>query len=70
MKTAMDAYELPRLMPTMGGVATCAGDSARPLATGPFCGMTVFFFASPRGYGSRGTAEVINGCMDRFNLIR
>lgn len=46
MKTAMDAYELPRLMPTMGGMATWAGDSARPFATDPFCGIFFFLFFS------------------------
>ena len=57
MKTAMDAYELPRLMPTMGGMATWAGDSARPFATDPFCGI-FFFLASPRGYGCKETRSV------------
>lgn len=39
VNTAMDAYEFPRFMPTMGGAATSTGVSTFPFGTEPFCGM-------------------------------
>lgn len=39
VNTAMDAYELPRFMPTMDGIETSTGVSALPFGTGPFGGI-------------------------------
>ena len=38
VKTAMDAYEFPKLMPTIGGVKSWMGDSALPFGIGPALG--------------------------------
>ena len=50
VKTAMEAYELPKLMPTMGSVVDWSGDVALPFGIGPFSGIVGdvddFFFCS------------------------
>lgn len=39
VNTAIDAYELPKFMPTMDGVETSTGVSTLPFGIEPFCGM-------------------------------
>ena len=46
VKTAMDAYELPRLIPTMEGVEASTGALMHPFGRGPFGSMMAMFKTS------------------------